>query len=95
MSVVPHLDLVRQHEPLRDRIAERLADHVARAAFVGGASVSAFESEFADACGVPISVMPSGGETAGMLKAGSATTSRRVSNDDVIKFIPIEVCDRN
>jgi len=52
VSLVPHLDLVRQHEPLREAILELLADHVARAAFVGGPSVAGFEKEFAAACGV-------------------------------------------
>lgn len=33
-----------------------------------------------------MSVMPSSGETGGMLKDRSATSSRRVSNDDVIKL---------
>ena len=51
MSLVPHLDLVRQHEPLREAILELLADHVARAAFVGGPSVAGFEKDFSAACG--------------------------------------------
>ena len=51
MSTVAHLDLGRQHEPLRERIAEIVAEHVAKAAFVGGPSVAAFEKAFAAACG--------------------------------------------
>jgi dTDP-4-amino-4,6-dideoxygalactose transaminase len=51
VSGVPHLDLVRQHAPLREDIVELLSEQISRAAFVGGPAVAAFETAFAEACG--------------------------------------------
>ena len=47
MSSVPFLDLAAQHAEIADEVRLALDDVYARAAFVGGAEVAAFESEYA------------------------------------------------
>lgn len=49
---IPFLDLPRQHQALLPALSEMLLDHVKRAAFIGGESVSQFEASFARYCGV-------------------------------------------
>lgn len=49
---IPFLDLPRQHQPLLPALSEMLLDHVKRAAFIGGESVTQFEAAFARYCAV-------------------------------------------
>jgi dTDP-4-amino-4,6-dideoxygalactose transaminase len=48
---VPIVDLVRQHESLKDDITRAVADAIAAGAFVGGREVEAFERDFASYLG--------------------------------------------
>lgn len=51
MNDVPHLDLKRQHQALREEILAAVAGVLDETAFVGGARLAAFEREFAEFCG--------------------------------------------
>lgn len=50
--VVPFLDLAEQSAEIADEVLPAWKDLLTRAAFVGGAEVSAFEAEFADYIGI-------------------------------------------
>lgn len=47
---IPFFDLPRQHAPLVDELTEKIREHIARAAFIGGSAVSDFEGQFARFC---------------------------------------------
>jgi dTDP-4-amino-4,6-dideoxygalactose transaminase len=51
-SVVPFVDLSRQHEPLQSEIDRVVLDTVQRGDFILGQALRTFEQEFAAACGV-------------------------------------------
>lgn len=64
---IPFLDLPRQHAPILDEIIEGIRDHVSRAAFIGGKTVSDFEGQFAEYCGTSGCVGVANGTEALML----------------------------
>jgi len=61
---VPFLDLPAQHTALKDRLLEVASQAMDKAAFIGGAEVAGFESEYAAYCGVERCVAVSTGTDA-------------------------------
>lgn len=61
---IPFLDLVAQHRPLKDELLRVFDEALDHAAFVGGAQVAAFETEFARFVGSKLCVGVSNGTDA-------------------------------
>ena len=50
LEPIPFLDLPRQHQAMSASLMQMFADHVLRAAFIGGEAVTQFETAFARFC---------------------------------------------
>lgn len=76
---IPFFDLPRQHAPLVDELTQKIREHIARAAFVGGAAVDEFEDCFAEFCGTTGCVGVANGTEALMLALMGAGVDARHS----------------
>ncbi len=74
---IPFFDLPRQHAPLVEELTEKLREHIARAAFIGGPAVAEFEEAFAQFCAVGGCVGVANGTEAVMLALMGAGVDAR------------------